>query len=158
GPEASQPARRPPVPASPREAEEMECQSVREQLSHLAHGERLASSRIYAGVGRHCLRCAACRSVWRRMRRDRDDARHLPAPPLPPGLKARVMAALPADAAPVAALPRGGARKRVAPWMVKLSVGVGLAVLLIALVPWKGGPTDGAAVEAAVQSANTWHL
>jgi hypothetical protein len=136
----------------------MECQSVREQLSILTHGERLASARLYAGVARHCLGCAACRAVWRRMRREREDARHLPAPPLPPGLKARVMAALPAGATTAGVLPREGRRPRVAPWIVRASLGIGLTVVLMALVPWKGSLSGGAAVEAAVQSANTWHL
>jgi hypothetical protein len=136
----------------------MQCQRVREELMVLTHRERLASARRYAEVWRHCLGCAACRGVWWRLKRDGRDARHLPALSVPLGLRARVMAALPAEAAPAAAGPRASAHRRVAPWMTKVSVGIGLTVLLIALVPWKGGLRGGAAVEAAVQSANTWHL
>jgi hypothetical protein len=105
----------------------MTCRTAREQLNLLIAGERLESSRLYVALARHWLGCAACRAAGRRLACCRRVARHLPVPPPPPGLRARVLSALPPAGASSPVLVRSPRGRQVALF------GAGAAVLVVAL-------------------------
>jgi len=118
----------------------MTCRTAREQLNLLIAGERLESSRLYVALARHWLGCAACRAAGRRLACCRRVARHLPVPPPPPGLRARVLSALPPAGASSPALARS-------PRGIQMALfGAGAAVLVVALGlaagRWGGEPVN----------------
>src|SRR4051794_22829636 len=80
------------------EDKKMQCREVQQQLNRLCDGERLSPAWLYPAVAGHCLTCAGCRAAWRRLQRLRRLSRRLPFGPVPPGLDARVLAALPETA------------------------------------------------------------
>ena len=141
-----------------REFTQMQCTEAREQLNRLCDGERLEGARVYFDVTRHCLACAECRAVWRLLKRQRRLTRYLPSLPLSPCLREKVTASLPPTEAPPALVTMCRARRGFRPSTAAIAAAVFVAAVLVAVTPWKGGKTGAAAVEAAVQSANTWHL
>ena len=133
----------------------MQCLEIQQQLNALCDGERLSPLGRYR-VGRHCLSCAECRATGRQLRQLRHVCQTLPSPPAPARLTESVPVVLPRCAPPVPALVP--TRRPMQRPMVRIA-GV-LALLLVGLtaVPWRRDRPVGAAVEAAVKGANTWHL
>lgn len=136
----------------------MQCPEVQQSLNYLCDRERLSPAWLYLAIGRHWLTCADCRETWRRLRQLRQLSRQLPQPPVSPSLTERVLAALPEPAPATDPRRRDSGRRQTAVRVARAAVGTGLVVVGLLVFPWNRDQPVGAAVEAAVQGANTWHL
>src|SRR5207302_1969596 len=135
----------------------MSCRAVRDSLPEYAAGRPIPSG---VQIAAHLSCCTACAAAERELRAAFAALATQPAPPASADGEARARRALGAAAAAdrPATLKLGRGGSKLHPLAARLAVTAVLAAALIALLPRQGSRSVGAAVEAAVQRANTWHL